>query len=304
VPPGPCDLGAGLTKSIRHLGGASASLNVTVYDSLSRRRRNRAILAGLLLAGLFLVACWIAEVRPAVLIGRIDRLFDYLDDLLRLDTGDYVWTSPREWFWGLPRWLAALSETLVMAYAGTALGSFAAVVLSFLSSRNFSQSHVVRTITRRFLEFSRTVPDLVFALIFVICFGLGPLPGVLAIAIHTMGSLGKLFAEVVESIDTKPVEGIAASGGGRLAQIRFGALPQVMPNFISYALLRFEINVRSAAVLGFVGAGGIGYTLLIAIRKFYNSDVSAMLVLIIGTVMIIDYGTERVRHLLISQDRR
>ena len=144
------------------------------------------------------------------------------------------------------------------------------------------------------------MPEIVFALIFVLAFGLGPLPGVLAIAIHTTGALGKQFAEVVENIDSKPVEGVAASGGNWIQIVRFGALPQVLSNFVSYALLRFEINVRGAAVMGFVGAGGIGQDLIEAVRKFYYTDVSAILLLIVVTVMMIDFLTERVRHRLLG----
>ena len=143
-----------------------------------------------------------------------------------------------------------------------------------------------------------------FALLFVVAFGLGPMPGVLALAIHTMGALGKLFAEVVENIDMKPVEGATATGASRVPTIRFAVLPQVMSNFASYALLRFEINVRGAAVMGFVGAGGIGQDLMEAIRKFYYSDVSAILLLIIATVMVIDLATERLRHALIGLEHR
>ena len=275
-------------------------LNVAAYDGLTYHRRIRAAGALVLLAAVLWLACWVAEVRPGVFISKFGHLFSYISDLLHLDSGDPVWTAPAEWFWGLPRWLRALGETLILAYAGTLLGGLGAAVLCFPASRNFSRSAATRALVRRFLEFCRTVPDIVFALIFVLCFGLGPLPGVLAIAIHTMGSLGKLFSEVVESIDERPVEGVRASGGGWFSQVRFGAVPQVLSNFVSYALLRFEINVRSAAVLGFVGAGGIGYTLLIAVRKFYNSDVSAMLILIIITVMLIDWGTEKLRHRLLS----
>ena len=143
-------------------------------------------------------------------------------------------------------------------------------------------------LVRRFCELCRTVPELVFALMFVIAFGLGPMAGVLAVAIHTVGALGKLFAEVVENIDMKPVEGITAGGSSWPVAMRFGALPQTISNFVSYALLRFEINVRSTAVMGFVGAGGIGQDLIEAIRKFYYSDVSAILVLIVITVSVID----------------
>jgi phosphonate transport system permease protein len=156
---------------------------------------------------------------------------------------------------------------------------------------------------KRVLEFCRTVPELVFALVFVQAFGLGPLPGILALAIHTVGALGKLFAEVVENIDMKPVDGAVSCGASWTQSIRYAVLPQVMSNFASYALLRFEINVRGAAVMGFVGAGGIGQDLIEAIRKFYYSDVSALLFLIIVTVMLIDLTTERIRHALLGWER-
>ena len=149
---------------------------------------------------------------------------------------------------------------------------------------------------RRSLEFCRTVPDIVFALLFVYALGLGPFPGVLAIAIHTVGALGKQFAEVVENIDMKPVDGIRATGATWVEEIRFAVIPQVLSNFVSYTLLRFEINVRGASVMGFVGAGGIGKELLSSIRQFYYSDVSAILLMIIVTVFVIDLLTERLRH--------
>ena len=126
--------------------------------------------------------------------------------------------------------------------------------------------------------------------------------GVLALALHTMGALGKLFSEVVENIDMKPVEGLTASGASRIQAIRFAVLPQVLSNFASYGLLRFEINVRGAGVMGFVGAGGIGQELLVAIRNFYDADVSAILLMIVATVMAIDLGTERLRHHLIGPE--
>ena len=156
---------------------------------------------------------------------------------------------------------------------------------------------------RRLLEIQRSVPELVYALIFVVAFGLGPFPGMLAIAIHTTGALGKLFAEVNENIDLKPVDGMYASGASWVQAMRFAVVPQVLSNYVSYALLRFEINVRGAAVLGFVGAGGIGQELLSAIRQFYLADVSAILLMIVATVAIIDIATERLRHALIGMER-
>jgi phosphonate transport system permease protein len=267
--------------------------------SVERRRRNTLLaLAGI--AGLTLLAAWAAEIRPEVFLENIGNFFTYVIGLFQLDSGDWVFTDPVEWYWGLGKWSLLLLDTVLMAYAGTLLGAMIGFALSFATSRNLVRSAWICAVTRRFLEFCRTVPDIVFALIFVSSFGLGPLPGVLAIATHTVGALGKLFSEVVENIDMKPVEGIAASGGSWVQQIRFGVLPQVQANFISYTLLRFEINVRSAGVLGFVGAGGIGFTLLIAIRKFYASDVSAMMLMIIATVMIIDNLTEKLRHRLMD----
>ncbi len=148
------------------------------------------------------------------------------------------------------------------------------------------------------------MPELVFALIFVVAFGLGPLPGVLALAIHSTGALGKLFAEVVENVDMKPAEGVTAAGATWWQTVHLAIVPQVLSNFASYGLLRFEINVRGASVMGFVGAGGIGQELIECIRKFYYSDVSALLVLIIATVMIIDLATERLRYHFIGQEAR
>jgi phosphonate transport system permease protein len=136
---------------------------------------------------------------------------------------------------------------------------------------------------------------------FVSAFGLGPLAGILAIGIHTFGTLGKLFTEAIENIDMKPVEGVHSTGSRFIETVRFGALPQVMSSFASYTLLRFEINVRSGSVVGMVGAGGIGQDLFVAIRKFYYTDVSAILLMIIVCVAIIDLVTERIRHRLSGQ---
>jgi phosphonate transport system permease protein len=215
--------------------------------------------------------------------------------------GRFVLLDIPAWFWGVGKWLRLLADTLLIAYVATFLGALFAFIACFFAANNLGASHPVSFAVRRFLEFCRTVPDLVFALIFVMAFGLGPIAGVLAIVIHTTGALGKLFYEVLENADQKPVEGLIASGASWTKTMRFAVLPQVLANFLSYALLRFEINVRGASVMGFVGAGGIGQDLMEAIRKFYYPDVSAILVLIIITVALIDLVTERVRHHFITQ---
>jgi phosphonate transport system permease protein len=272
-------------------------------DAQAAKRRNTLLLLLALIATTIL-AGHVAEVDPIKFLTNIDRFTSYLGRLFYLESGVAVWTDLSEWFWGWKKWLLHLGDTLLIAYLGTLLGAIGGFFLCFLASANLNPNKWSRGIVRRLLEFSRTVPELVFALIFVVAFGLGPLPGVLAIAIHTMGALGKLFAEVVENIDMKPVEGVSATGANWWQTVHLAAVPQVLSNFLSYGLLRFEINVRGASVMGFVGAGGIGQELVEAIRKFYYSDVSALLTLIIATVMLIDFGTERLRHRLIGQDAR
>jgi len=283
-----------------------AQLNklLAVYaDAVAAKRRQ--LLLGLAITLVCVIVAGIgAEVRPLTFFANIGNFFSYFDRLLTLDSGSRVWTSPDDWFWGLHRWLRLLGETLLIAYVGTFSGFLGAFVGCFLCSANLVPFPLVRIGVRRLLEICRTVPDIVFALIFVVAFGLGPLPGVLAIAIHTVGALGKLFSEVVESIAMEPVEGIGATGGSWLAQVRFGVLPQVLSNFVSYGLLRFEVNVRGAAVLGFVGAGGIGEELITAIRKFYYSDVSAIMLLLVICVMAIDLTSEAIRHRLLALERR
>jgi phosphonate transport system permease protein len=270
------------------------------YNDAIAPRRRQLVLGLALLAASIAVACVGAEVDPATLWQRIGNFSSYFGRLLHLDSGAFVWTDPKEWFWGLRRWSGLMGETLLIAYVGTLTGAFGAFAGCFLASTNLTRPALLCTATRRVLELFRTVPEIVLAMIFVVAFGLGALPGVLAIAVHTAGALGKLFAEVVENIDMRPVEGIAASGGNWLARIRFGALPQVLSGFASYMLLRFEVNVRGAAVIGFVGAGGIGQELIVAIRKFYYSDVSAILLMVIACVMLIDFASERLRHQFVS----
>ena len=278
------------------------ALLLSYVQATQRRRRNLG--AGLVVVVLLaLLAAWGAEVDLHKFYSNLGNFTSYIGRIFYLESGAPVYHDPFEWFWGLKKWLWLLLETLMMAYVGTLVGAFGALMLCFLASKNMTRSAMLVFSTRRFLEFSRTVPEIVFALIFVVAFSLGPLPGILALAIRTTGALGKLFAEVVENVDMKPVDGVLATGGSWLHKVRFAVLPQVASNFASYALLRFEINVRGAAVLGFVGAGGIGQTLLEAIRKFYYSDVSALLVLIIATVMVIDAVTERIRHRLLGEER-
>lgn len=273
------------------------------YASAVSAKRLRALLGVLVFLACAVLASRAAEIDGAKFIANIGRFPNYLKQLV---PSLHVATLPAdlaEWFWGWKVWGKQLIETLLIAYLGTVLGAAGAFLLCFHAAANLAPSRIGRVAARRLLEFCRTVPEIVFALIFVIAFGLGPVPGVLALAIHTVGALGKQFAEAAENIDLKPVEGLTAAGATWVETMRFAALPQVAPNFASYALMRFEMNVRGAAIMGFVGAGGIGQELLTAVRKFYYADISAMLIMIIATVMVIDMATERLRHSLIGGAR-
>lgn len=274
------------------------------YERVRGQEQRRLLLGAAVVLSLLLLSGWVAQVSPGLLWDKGGNVFDYFDRLLTLEAGaragQRVWLDPAEWFWGLPHWLALLGDTLLMAYVGTLLGATGGFLLGLLSAGNIVPSAPLRWVVKRFAEFCRTVPELVFALVFVIAFGLGPLPGVLALALHTLGALGKQFSEVVENIDMKPVEGAVAAGAGWPQMARYAVVPQVLPGFLSYTLLRFEVNVRGAAVLGFVGAGGIGQDLIEAVRKFYYNDVAALLVLIILTVVVIDTLTGQLRHRLLG----
>jgi phosphonate transport system permease protein len=293
-----------MTSAVSILPGAQlAVLNAAYRGAVARKRLRLALAAAAFFAAL-VVAAFGAEVNLRTLFTYFGNFISYFDRILTLEDGTRVWSNPVEWFWGWRKWLWMLAETILISYVGTMIGAVLAFALNFFASQNTSPAPWLRFVIRRLLEFARTVPGIVFALIFVIAFGLGPMAGVLAIAIHSTGALGKLFSEIVENADMKPVEGVRSTGASWLSCMRFAVLPQVSAGYASYALLRFEINVREASVMGFVGAGGIGQELVVAIRKFYYSDVSAILLTIIVTVFIIDIATGWLRGRLFGGDAR
>ena len=266
------------------------------FAELRRIRRLTTALGLSLLVALFIGSAVVGNFNPAALIDGAPKLGEYVERTLPTLRWHSLGGDLAYWFYGLRKWLDLLLETVLMAYLATLLGSLAALLLCFYASSNLSPNAWSYQLARRIAEFFRTVPDLVFALIFVFAFGLGPLPGILAIALHSLGANGKLFAEANENIDMAPVDGLRASGANWVQTMRFGVIPQVLPNYASYVLWRFEINVRTAAVMGFVGAGGIGMELITAVRSLYYEDISAILVLIVITVSVIDIGCEKLRH--------
>jgi phosphonate transport system permease protein len=280
-------------------------------------RRNWALGTALFLM-LFALAAWMGDFFKVtqvtlpdgsrdwrwIIPAGIPRLGDYLTQTLPTLRWDSFWADFGEWFWRWKIWLRLLLETVLIAFVATIFGVVGGFLLSFPAARNLAPNTWVMWITRRYLEIARTVPDLGWALIFVFCFSVGPMAGVLAIGLHSCGALGKLYSEVNENIDMKPLEGVKAAGGTWFDQIRYGAVPQVLPNIISYTLLRFEINVRSSSIIGYVGAGGLGQEFRTAMSFQEYTDLSALFVIILVTVIIIDFGSEKLRHRIIGMEDR
>lgn len=288
------------------------STGILAQQAAFQARRRRRVLSGfgigLLLAVCLTVSAIVSEMSPAALLNGLPHAAEYFSRLipdLRLAVlfdGSGTEGSIAYWMYRLDSWLWLLFETSQMAALATLAGALGALLFCFPATVNLAPNRAVYRICRRWLELFRSVPDLVYALILVWTFGVGPLAGILAIALHTTGALGKLFAEVVENVDMRPWEGVVSAGGNWLQAVRYAILPQVLPNFLSYVLLRFEINVRGATVIGFVGAGGIGQELYTVISFNYYQEISAIVVLIILTVSAIDLLSERLRSVAIGRD--
>jgi phosphonate transport system permease protein len=274
--------------------------------SLIRKKRFWNIsLITLLLIGVTL-SSKIIDINSSNLLNGIPRLGDYVSQILpSLETNNLFLSSKDQgsiayWYFNLPKYLKLLFETFNMALLATIIGSTLALFLSFLAAKNTSPNSLVFFTIRRILEFFRGVPEIIFAILFVWVLGIGPLAGIIAMTLHTTGSLGKLFSEVHENSNDKPIDALKASGGNWLSEMKFGLLPQVLPNLISYVLLRFEINIRASTILGFVGAGGIGQELYLVINFNYYEEVSAIILLIILTVVSIDLFSGYLRKNIIG----
>ena len=268
-----------------------------------RRSGRRQVLIFLAVFMIALIgSAYVGEVNVKEFLEGLPGFFNYFKETVPELHVKTLSSDISDWYWGLDKWLGYLWDTVLIAFLATLAGFILALLLCFPASRNLNKHYGSYFICRRCLEVARSVPDLVYALIFVFSFGIGPFPGVLAIAIHSAGALGKLFSEINENAEFGPCEGILSAGGNWFQMIRYAVLPQVFPNFMSYTLLRFEINVRAASVVGFVGAGGIGQELMTAIRQFIYTDVSAIVLLLIGTVAIIDISCEKLRHRIIGKE--
>lgn len=226
-------------------------------------------------------------------LGNVTRLVTnsgnvqtFARDLLRPDFTD--WRLFVQFMW----------QTIQIALWGTFIAVFLAVPLGLAAARNIAPIWIV-TPVRWVMNLLRSIPDLVIALLFIVAVGLGPLAGVLAIALNTAGVLAKLFSEAVESIDKGPVEGVRATGAGALHEIVWGVIPQVAPLWTSFALYRFESNSRSATVLGLIGAGGIGQVLFDRMNGFEFRAVSAIVIIVVVAVTLIDMLSQAMRKRLL-----
>jgi len=235
----------------------------------------------------FLVLAWAwqgAEMRPLDLIKDSGNMSKYAADFFPPNFKD---------------WKLYVSEMLVtvqIAIWGTLLAIVAAIPLGLLCASNVVSPWVYQPV-RRLMDALRAINEMVFAMLFIVAVGLGPFAGVLALFVHTTGTLAKLSSEAVEAVDPRPIEGIRATGAHPMAEIVYGILPQLMPLWVSYSLYRFESNVRSASVVGMVGAGGIGVILYEVIRGFQYSQTCAVLIILIATVTIIDLISSYLRKL-------
>lgn len=195
-------------------------------------------------------------------------------------------------------YLSRMWETVQMALWGTFLAFVAAVPFGLMSARNIAPGWLVWPV-RRLMDVLRSVNELVIAVLFVVAVGLGPFAGVMALALHTTGVLAKLFSEAVEAVDPRPVEGVRATGATRLLEIVWGVLPQVAPLWTSFSLYRFESNSRSATVLGLIGAGGIGQLLIESLNSFSYGQASAITIVIVAAVTLIDTLSQAIRKRLL-----
>jgi len=293
------------------------------WRELNNTRRLYTIGGLVLLAVALVASLWFAnETNAGKFFDRLPHFFDFVGDLVPRD-GWEVWRalfdleSPYDngslkynypvgrvyiteslYF---PEYFYKMIETLNIALLATFIGFTFGFMLCFVAAKNLTASRWLRFTARRFMEILRAFPEIVIAGFFLAIFSLGPIPAIIAVAIHTIGALGKMFFEVVENADMKPDEGLRAVGGNWFERVWFGIVPQVMPNFISYFLLRLEINVRASTIIGAVGAGGIGEVLRLSISRGHEAKTLAIILLLFVTIICVDQFSAWLRKKLVGK---
>ncbi|MCA1794579.1 MAG: phosphonate ABC transporter, permease protein PhnE [Desulfotignum sp.] len=271
----------------------------TEIMAMEKRRRLYSMACIVLIAAVLISGYGLAnDLNSGGFLTGMQQFFDYPSEIVK-----EAWAAGFSFFLVMGRFVPALVETLNIAGAASIVGGALAVVLAFLGSANLGVNPpVVITIVRRIMDIMRAFPELILALFLIFILGSSPVPAMIAVAFHTAGALGKLFSEVNENADADPVEGLASCGATWLQRMRYGVLPQVLPNYLSYFMLRFEINVRASAILGFVGAGGIGMELrrTIGWGKGAGDETAALFMLLILSIFVIDQLSSFIRRRLVT----
>lgn len=266
------------------------------YAALTRRKRVYGGILLALFAALMAAGFRTADMRNAGSFrDGLTHVFDYPAEVLS-EAAEKSAQLPAH----LVHFFPSLIETLNIAAASTLLGAVAGTILSLLSTRGLARWPLLIPVFRRIMDVLRAIPEIVIALVLIFILGGGPVPAMIAIALHTAGALGKLFSEVNENASLKPVEGLQSVGANWAQRMYLGVIPQVGPNYVSYALLRFEINIRASAILGFVGAGGIGYDLRNAMSwgQGRYDEAAAIFILLFLTIVVVDQISGHLRDRL------
>ena len=292
------------------------------YRQLLRTRRLYSVLTLGTLAVVLGAALWFADrTNAGEFFDRLPYFFDFFlhflpDEPMEIVRAMFDLPSPfadgslkyayeegRVYLFGdvyLPEYFYLMLVTLNIALVATLVGGALAFVLCFFAASNVTGSRLVRFVVRRLLEIVRAFPEIVVAGLLAAVLSVGPIAAIFAVGIHTIGALGKLFYEVVENADMRPDEGLRASGANWLERVRFGLVPQVLPNFVSYALLRTEINVRASTIIGAVGGGGIGEAFRLSLTRDHAAKTYAIVILLFLTIVLIDWVSGRLRQRLVG----
>lgn len=288
-----------MSDTVTNPGTAAASLAIS--DNYLAMARQKQMYGGIILVifiSMMASGFYLADSRNAGgFWSGITQIFDFPSEVLS-EGIEKAGNLPHL----LVEFLPSLIETLNIAAVSTLVGAGFAIVLALLSTRGLARWPRLIPVFRRMMDGMRAIPEIVIALVLIFILGGGPVPAMIAIAFHTAGALGKLFSEVAENADLKPVEGLSSVGANWMQKMWLGVIPQVAPNWLSYALLRFEINIRASAILGFVGSGGIGHDLRLAMQwgQGKYDEVVAIFILLFLTIVFFDQLSSHYRNRLVK----
>lgn len=289
------------------------------------RRRVYTVFGLLVLLAAFISSMQFAnDSNAGHFFDRLPHVFDFVSWLIPKDwndvwralfdiasphdpgTGGEEWNFPlgRVYVWGsfyIPEYFELMIITFNVAMVSTIIGFVFALPLSFMASRNLTPAKPVRIVVKRVMEVLRAFPEIVIAGLFAAIISIGPVSAIVAVGLHSIGALGKLFYETIENADMKADEGIRSVGASWTERVRFAALPQVLPNFMSYSLLRLEINVRASTIIGAVGGGGIGEELKLSISRGFGAKTMALILLLFVTIFAVDQFSAWLRKRLVGE---